>query len=112
MSQINLNNPQVLANFIKTRIREGNGELVERKDVSVFVDDVYGELMVPAEMEEKAKEKAEEKEETKTKTEIKEELDAVGIEYKSSANKSELEALLKAGPQEEEEEEEEVEEDK
>jgi hypothetical protein len=65
MSKIDLGNPSVLANFIRTRIREANGKVVEKEKVAVFIDDVYGEYIVPNEMVEEVKVKVEKKEAAK-----------------------------------------------
>jgi hypothetical protein len=61
MSKIDLGNPGVLANFIKTRMREANGKVVEKEKVAVYVDETYGEFIVPPEMEVEVKEKVEKK---------------------------------------------------
>ena len=65
--QLNLSNPGVLANFLRTRMREGNGKIVEKEKVAVFIDDVYGEHVVPAEMVEEVKVKVEKVKEEKEK---------------------------------------------
>ena len=67
MGKIDLGNPSVLANFIKTRMREANGKVVEKEKVAVFVDEVYGEFVLPAEMVEDVKIKVEKKKEEKAK---------------------------------------------
>lgn len=48
MSSINLSNPQVLSNWIKSQIAEGNGIFLTKKDVTIFKSNASGqEFIVP-----------------------------------------------------------------
>ena len=109
MSGINLNNPQVLSNFIRAKIKEGKGELYEKKEVYAFKDESGFEYWVPEDLKKEVKNRLEgkdnkkvevkkEEEKPKEKSErdlIKEELDKKGVEYKGNAKTEELKELLK-----------------
>ena len=47
MSGIDLSNPQVLANFVKAKIKEGNGEFIKKEKVDIFVSEDGSEYIVP-----------------------------------------------------------------
>lgn len=50
MSNIDLNNPQVLRNFVQAQIREGKGKIVKKTDVTVFQGDDGSQWIVPGDM--------------------------------------------------------------
>ena len=51
MSSIDLTNDQVRANYIKSKIQEGEGDFYLRKEVTVFMDESGREYVVPQDME-------------------------------------------------------------
>ena len=65
MSSIDLGNPKVLKNFIRTRMSEANGEVIEKEKVAIFKDEVFGEFLIPEDMEVDVKKKVEKKKEAK-----------------------------------------------
>lgn len=77
MSGIDLNNPKVLQNFIRTQVTEGKGEYEVREEVVIFKSENGSEFIVPGDLGEetmakiKTKAKKVKKEDTK-KTDVKE----------------------------------------
>jgi ribosomal protein S24E len=71
MSNIDLGNPQVLANLIEAKIKEGNGEYFTKENVACYRDTDGNEYIVPTHLAEKVKvkqaKKAEKKQTKKSK---------------------------------------------
>jgi len=47
MSNIDLSNPKVLKNFIRSQISENQGKIIKKESVYVFVDSVGSQFVVP-----------------------------------------------------------------
>jgi hypothetical protein len=54
MSSNNLNDPQVLANHIKSKILEADGKFFNKENVLVYVDNAGNQYVVPEEIKELA----------------------------------------------------------
>ena len=74
MSSIDLGNPQVLANLIKAKIKEGKGEIFTKEKVLTYKDEGGNEYVVPQELVEEVQAKEDKKEEAKKKKEAKKEV--------------------------------------
>lgn len=100
MSSIDFGNPQVLANFVKSQIKEGKGEFIEKKDVTVFVsengmqhvvtDDIKVEKEKKVEVAEEVKEEPAEEVKEEVKEEASEEGDELTCDICGKVAKSKL----------------------
>lgn len=114
MSSIDLTNPQVLRNFLLSRMEEGKGTFSYREKVLVFNDEFGGQIVAPPETEERLRQagklpalegkkqeaaeppevKEEPKEELLKKSEAKKVLEEAGISFDPDASREELNNLV------------------
>ena len=90
MSSIDLSNPKVLKNYIKSQVNEERGDFEYRDDVLIFVDNDGNQFVAPEDIKDEIKIKAKIKRSTPAKDA--EEAKAKAEEAKAKAEKAKAEA--------------------